>query len=98
MLIIRLDVVQKKLRLAANTGDTDLIRKLLDDGVDPCVGDCRNRTALHFAACKGDVTAGKYYTVVILITKTLVRTQLVYYWKEVRIRICRIQWETHLCI
>lgn len=54
-----LRAVQKKLRLAANSGDTDLIRRLLDDGADPCACDHRNRTPLHFAACKGDVSVGE---------------------------------------
>lgn len=52
-------IVQKKLRLAANSGDTELIRRLLDDGADPCACDHRNRTPLHFAACKGDVAVGE---------------------------------------
>jgi hypothetical protein len=44
---------EKKLRLAANLNEVELIQRLLDQGVDPKSHDSRQRTALHFAACKG---------------------------------------------
>lgn len=48
----------KKLRFAANLNDIEMVHKLLDDGVDPNSIDSRNRTALHFCACKNFVEIG----------------------------------------
>lgn len=50
-----LDVLNKKLRTAANLGDVEMIKNLLDQGADPCSCDARSRTSLHFAACKGEI-------------------------------------------
>lgn len=50
---------EKKLRIAANLGDLQAVEKLLDEGVNPRSSDNRGRTALHFAACKGDIQMGK---------------------------------------
>lgn len=51
---------EKKLRLASNLNELDTVQKLLDDGIDPKSFDNRQRTALHFAACKGHTLIGNY--------------------------------------
>lgn len=50
-----LDLLNKKLRNAANLGDVELVKNLLDQGADACSCDARSRTSLHFAACKGEI-------------------------------------------
>ena len=50
--------VEKRLRMAANLGDVDGVHRALEDGADPKACDHRDRTALHFAACKGNVPIG----------------------------------------
>lgn len=52
--------VEKRLRMAANLGDVDGVHRALEDGADPKACDHRDRTALHFAACKGNVPIGMY--------------------------------------
>ncbi|KAF7698085.1 hypothetical protein HF521_004595 [Silurus meridionalis] len=44
----------KRLREAANGSDIDTVRRLLQDGVDPCAADDKGRTALHFSSCNGN--------------------------------------------
>ncbi|XP_061567117.1 ankyrin repeat domain-containing protein 54 [Cololabis saira] len=44
----------KRLREAANSNDTDTVRKLLEDDIDPCAADDKGRTALHFSSCNGN--------------------------------------------
>ncbi|XP_018114352.1 ankyrin repeat domain-containing protein 54 isoform X2 [Xenopus laevis] len=44
----------RKLREAANGNDLDTVRRLLDEGADPCAADDKGRTALHFASCNGN--------------------------------------------
>lgn len=46
----------KRLREAANSNDIDTVRRLLEDGVDPCAADDKGRTALHFSSCNGNET------------------------------------------
>ncbi len=46
-------MVERKIRLAANTNNTETLTRLLQSGVaDVNVGDEHRRTALHFAAAK----------------------------------------------
>ncbi|GAB6027028.1 Ankyrin repeat domain-containing protein 54 [Chamberlinius hualienensis] len=51
--VIRDFLGEKKLRIAANLNNVDLVRQLLEDGVNPRAFDRRKRSALHFASCKG---------------------------------------------
>ncbi|KAK2829397.1 hypothetical protein Q7C36_017387 [Tachysurus vachellii] len=44
----------KRLREAANGNDIDTVRRLLQDGTDPCAADDKGRTALHFSSCNGN--------------------------------------------
>ncbi|XP_076853334.1 ankyrin repeat domain-containing protein 54 [Brachyhypopomus gauderio] len=44
----------KRLREAANGNDIDTVRRLLQDGIDPCAADDKGRTALHFSSCNGN--------------------------------------------
>ncbi|KAL7860418.1 hypothetical protein AOLI_G00167670 [Acnodon oligacanthus] len=44
----------KRLREAANGNDIDIVRRLLQDGIDPCAADDKGRTALHFSSCNGN--------------------------------------------
>lgn len=36
-----------------------LVRRLLQDGIDPCAADDKGRTALHFSSCNGNEGIGK---------------------------------------
>ncbi|XP_054155118.1 ankyrin repeat domain-containing protein 54-like [Oppia nitens] len=45
---------ERLLRRSANCNDIETVRRLLDEGIDPVSCDERSRTALHFAACKGN--------------------------------------------
>lgn len=36
-----------------------LVRRLLQDGIDPCAADDKGRTALHFSSCNGNESIGK---------------------------------------
>ncbi|RWS08855.1 Ankyrin repeat domain-containing protein 54-like protein [Dinothrombium tinctorium] len=49
------EIEEKKLRLAANQNQIEVVHSLLNKGVNPKASDGRQRTALHFAACKGNV-------------------------------------------
>ncbi|XP_054718198.1 ankyrin repeat domain-containing protein 54-like [Uloborus diversus] len=44
---------ERKLRSAANANDIETVSRLLENDVDPCASDGRQRTALHFAAAGG---------------------------------------------
>ncbi|KAM6914134.1 ankyrin repeat domain-containing protein 54-like [Lycodopsis pacificus] len=44
----------KRLREAANSNDSDTVRKLLQDDTDLCAADDKGRTALHFSSCNGN--------------------------------------------
>lgn len=44
----------KRFREAANSNDIDTVRKLLQEGIDPCAADDKGRTALHFSSCNGN--------------------------------------------
>ncbi|CAN7976596.1 unnamed protein product [Ixodes persulcatus] len=46
---------ERKLRIGAITNKVDLVHRLLMNGVNPRAADERRRTALHFAACKGNL-------------------------------------------
>lgn len=35
------------------------VRRLLQDGIDPCAADDKGRTALHFSSCNGNESIGK---------------------------------------
>ncbi|XP_035206531.1 ankyrin repeat domain-containing protein 54-like isoform X2 [Stegodyphus dumicola] len=50
---------ERRLRAAANANDLEAVRNLLDDGVDPCSADGRQRTALHFAAAGGHLEVAR---------------------------------------
>lgn len=51
---LKASIVERKIRLAANTNNTETLTRLLESGVaDVNVGDEHRRTALHFAAAKG---------------------------------------------
>ena len=45
--------------MASNLGDVAGVHRALEDGADPKACDHRDRTALHFAACKGNVPIGE---------------------------------------
>ena len=47
---------EKRFREAANSGDFEMIERLLGEGVEVSNADSKKRTALHFAAAKGDET------------------------------------------
>ena len=50
---MKASIVERKIRLAANTNNTETLTRLLESGVaDVNVGDEHRRTALHFAAAK----------------------------------------------
>jgi hypothetical protein len=52
-LLIRNQAGEKKLWVAANNNELQVVLKLLDEGVNPKSCDSRQRTALHLAASKG---------------------------------------------
>ncbi len=50
---LKANLVERKIRVAANTNNTEALSRLLESGVaDVNVGDEHQRTALHFAAAK----------------------------------------------
>lgn len=51
---------ERLLRRASNSDDFETVEKLLNEGIDPQSCDERNRTALHFAACKGNTQIGRH--------------------------------------
>ncbi|XP_061191803.1 uncharacterized protein LOC133200083 [Saccostrea echinata] len=44
---------ERRLQNAANQNDLNAVVELLDDGVDPCCADNKQRTPLHFASSQG---------------------------------------------
>ncbi|GBN67789.1 Ankyrin repeat domain-containing protein 54 [Araneus ventricosus] len=44
---------ERRLRAAANNNDIETVKNMLDNGIDPCSADGRQRSALHFAAAGG---------------------------------------------
>ena len=55
---LKANISTRKLRIAVNTNNTELLERILASGADPNQVDEHRRTALHFAAAKGytDVT------------------------------------------
>lgn len=50
---MKASIVERKIRVAANTNNTETLARLLQSGAaDVNVGDEHQRTALHFAAAK----------------------------------------------
>lgn len=47
---------EKRFREAANSGNYDMVERLIGEGVSVSCADSKKRTALHFAAAKGDET------------------------------------------
>ena len=50
---VKTGLAERKLRTAASTNNTEMLKKLLENQVNPNATDDRHRTALHFAATKG---------------------------------------------
>lgn len=47
---------EKRFREAANSGNFEMVERLIGEGVGVSCADSKKRTALHFAVSKGDVT------------------------------------------
>ncbi|XP_042911330.1 ankyrin repeat domain-containing protein 54 [Parasteatoda tepidariorum] len=50
---------ERRLRAAASANALETVRNLLDNNVDPCGADGRQRTALHYAAAGGHIEIAK---------------------------------------
>ncbi|KAG8196379.1 hypothetical protein JTE90_009595 [Oedothorax gibbosus] len=50
---------ERRLRAAANSNAIDIMKNLLDNDVDPCAADGRQRSPLHFAAAAGYTEAAQ---------------------------------------
>ena len=48
-------LAEKRFREAANNNNCEMVERLIEEGVSVSSADSKKRTALHFAASKGDV-------------------------------------------